>query len=253
MPTEGQTILKEKVAIVTGSSRGIGKAIAIALAEQGADVVINYCHSKEKAEEVARKLKQMGRKSFAFKADVSNEEEVNKMVEATLENFCKIDILVNNAGISENALSWEMQTELWNDILKVNLYGVFYCTRAVLAHMRERRQGRIINISSITGQIGVAGASAYAVSKAGVINFTKSVAREVAERGITVNVLGLGYFENGVLLTVPPDIRNNILSQIPMRRFGDPKSAAELVVYLCSDAADYITGQVIHINGGMYM
>ena len=247
-----QAHLKGKVAIVTGSSRGIGKTIAIALAEQGSDVVVNYFQNKEKAEEVVKQITEIGQQSFPFKADVKSEEQVNEMVEQALKRFNKLDILINNAGISKDSISWKMKPELWDEILRTNLYGVFYCTKAALRHMVERRNGRIISISSVVGQIGAPGTCAYAASKAGIIGFTKSVAKEVAKRGITVNVLGLGYFQDGGLLsTIPENIQNNILSQIPVGRFGRSRIIGEVVTFLCSDVADYITGQVININGGL--
>ena len=244
--------LKGKVAIVTGSSRGIGKTIAITLAEQGSDVVVNYFQNKEKAEEVVKQITEIGQQSFPFKADVKSEEQVNEMVEQTLKRFNKLDILINNAGISKDSISWKMKPELWDEILRTNLYGVFYCTKAALRHMVERRNGRIISISSVVGQIGAPGTCAYAASKAGIIGFTKSVAKEVAKRGITVNVLGLGYFQDGSLLsTIPENIQNNILAQIPVGRFGRSRIIGGVVTFLCSDVADYITGQVININGGL--
>lgn len=245
--------LKGKVAIVTGSSRGLGKAIAIKLAEAGADILVNYKANAEKARMTVEAILHIGGQAAAFRADVTSEDETRKMFEFVLSKFGKLDILVNNAGISKDAVSWKMPIDVWDEVIKTNLYGPFICTKFALEHMRKQQTGRIINVVSVVGQVGLAGTSAYAASKAGLIGFTKSVAKEVVLSGITVNALGLGYFNEGIMLTLPSHIQDTILSQIPMRKLGTPDSLGEVVVFLCSEAAYYITGQVINVNGGYYM
>ena len=242
-----------KVAIVTGSSRGIGKAIALAFAKEGADVVVNYRENMQLADKVVNQIKAMNRRAITIQADVSDIIQVEKMVEKTIAEFGKIDILVNNAGTFRDSTVKKMEKELWNDVIAVNLTGVFNCTRAVINFMREQKSGKIVNITSVQGQIGVIGASNYSASKAGVIGFTKSVAKEVARRGITVNAIALGFINTGMLKRLPQKMQDNILLQIPMGRFGEPEEVAHVVLFLASDDAKYITGQVINLNGGYYM
>lgn len=245
--------LKDKVCIVTGSSRGIGKGIATALAEEGAKVVINYKSQGDAAKKTADEITEKFHTDLEIvKADVSNEEDVVAMVKKTKERFGTIDILVNNAGVFKDSTIWNMDKNFWDDVISTNLTGVFLCTKHAIPLMREKNWGRIINISSVVGQIGTFGASNYAASKAGVFGFTKAVAKEVARRNITVNCIALGYVETGMNLRLPEELRQEILQQIPMKRFGKVEEVAGSVVFLCSEEAAYITGQVIHLNGGYY-
>jgi len=245
--------LKDKVCIVTGSSRGIGKGIATALAEEGAKVVINYRSQGDAAKKTADEITEKFHTDLEIvKADVSREEDVVAMVKKTKERFGTIDILVNNAGVFKDSTIWNMDKDFWDDVISTNLTGVFLCTKHAIPLMREKNWGRIINISSVVGQIGTFGASNYAASKAGVFGFTKAVAKEVARKNITVNCIALGYVETGMNLRLPEELRQKILEQIPMKRFGKVEEVAGSVVFLCSEEAAYITGQVIHLNGGYY-
>jgi 3-oxoacyl-(acyl-carrier-protein) reductase len=246
--------LKEKVCIVTGSSRGIGKGIATAFAKEGAKIVINYQSQEDAAKKTANEIiEKFCADVEIFKADVSKEAEVIEMVKKTTERFGTVDILVNNAGVFRDSTVWNMDKNFWDDIISTNLTGVFLCTKHVLPLMREKGWGRIVNISSVVGQIGAFGASNYAASKAGVFGFTKAVAKEVARKNITVNCIALGYIETGMNTRLPEELRQSILQEIPMKRFGKVEEVAGSVMFLCTDEAAYITGQVIHINGGYYM
>jgi 3-oxoacyl-[acyl-carrier protein] reductase len=187
------------------------------------------------------------------KADVSKEEDVTKLVKKTVERFGTVDILVNNAGVFKDSVIWNMDVNSWSDVISTNLTGVFLCTKHMLPLMREKGWGRIVNISSVVGQIGTFGASNYAASKAGIFGFTKAVAKEVARKNITVNCVALGYTETGMNLRLPEELRQKILEEIPMKRFGKAEEVAGTVVFLCTEEAAYITGQVIHVNGGYYM
>lgn len=246
-------LLEGRVALVTGSSRGIGRAISLGLAREGADIVVNYLKEKEKAEAVVGEIEALGRRACAVQADVSDLRQVENLVENALERFGRIDILVNNAGLNWDSTLSKMSAEMWQKVLDVNLTGVFNCTRAVFGHMQERGSGKIINISSVVGQVGVIGTANYAAAKAGIFGFAKAVAKEAARKGINVNTLALGYFETGILPRLAPQIQQNILQQIPMGRFGKEQEVAQTAVFLASDASNYITGQVIHVNGGFYM
>lgn len=250
--------LKNKVALVTGGSRGIGRAIALALAQEGAWVGINYVADDEginfkQAKEVAERVKNMGSKGLLLQADVSCEEEVQKMVTQIVKEYGKIEILVNNAGIVRDVTLKKMRKKDWDEVIEVNLTGVFNCVRAAINYMREAGYGRIISISSIIGQTGNIGQSNYAASKAGIMGFVKSIAREVARKGITVNAIAPGFIQTEMLKKIPEEIKSHILQQIPMGRFGTPDDIGQLVVFLVSDESSYITGQTIHINGGLYM
>jgi len=246
--------LKSKVCVVTGSSRGVGKGIATAFAREGAKIVINY---RSQGNTAGKTYDELINKYCAdvelVKADVSKEEEVVQMIKKTKERFGTVDILVNNAGVYRDSVSWKMDKNIWDDVMATNLTGVFLCTKHVLPIMRERNWGRIINISSVVGQIGTFGASNYAASKSGIFGFTKAIAKEVANKNVTVNCVALGYIETGMNTRLPEEIRQKALQEIPMKRFGRIEEVASLVVFLCSEEAAYITGQVIHVNGGYYM
>lgn len=245
--------LEGKSAIVTGASRGIGKDIAIYLASEGAKVVVNYSGSKEKAEAVVEEIKERGGNAFAAQANIDQAEDVQSLVKQTLEAFGSIDILVNNAGITRDNLIMRMKEQEWDDVLNTNLKGVFLCTKAVTRQMMKQRNGRIINITSIVGVSGNAGQANYVAAKAGVIGLTKSSAKELASRNITVNSVAPGFITTDMTDALPEDIKSQMLSQIPLAKFGNPEDIAKAVAFLASEDANYITGQTIHVNGGMYM
>lgn len=245
-------LLGKKV-LVTGASRGIGRAIALELARQGADVAVNYAGSEAKALEVVDEINAMGRESFAVQCDVSNSESVTNMVKETIEQFGKLDILVNNAGITKDNLLMRMKEEEWDDVLNINLKGVFLCTKAVTRQMMKQRSGRIINISSIVGVSGNPGQANYVAAKAGVIGLTKTSAKELASRGITVNAIAPGFITTEMTDKLSEDIQNEMLKIIPLAQFGEPQDIANTVVFLASDESRYITGQTIHVDGGMVM
>jgi len=245
----------KRVCIVTGSSRGIGKGIATAFAKEGAKIVINYRFHEDAAKETAEEIaKEYNTEVEIVKTDVSKEDEVIEMIKRTKDRFGTVDILVNNAGVHEDSVVWKMGSDVWNEVMSTNLTGAFLCTKHVVPIMREKRWGRIINISSVVGQIGTFGTSNYAASKSALFGFTKGVAREVADKNITVNCVALGYIEAGMNLRLPEEIRQKVLQEIPMKRFGKVEEVADLVMFLCThEAGAYITGQIIHLNGGYYM
>ncbi|RKP55641.1 3-oxoacyl-[acyl-carrier-protein] reductase [Cohnella endophytica] len=245
--------LNGKSALVTGASRGIGRAIAIALAEAGADVAINYSGSEAAAAETAKAVEALGRKAIVIKANVGKSAEFEEMVAKTLEAFGKLDILVNNAGITRDNLIMRMKESEFDEVIETNLKGVFNGVKAVTRPMMKQRSGRIINISSVVGVLGNAGQANYVASKAGVIGMTKSVAKELASRGITANVVAPGFIESDMTDKIPADLREKMLGEIPLARMGRPEDIAAAVIYLASDAASYMTGQTIHVDGGMYM
>jgi 3-oxoacyl-[acyl-carrier protein] reductase len=245
--------LTGKSALVTGASRGIGRAIAIALAQAGADVAINYAGSEAAAAETAKAIEALGRKALLVQANVGKAAEFDAMVQKTLETFGKLDILVNNAGITRDNLIMRMKEEEFDDVIETNLKGVFNGIKAVTRPMMKQRSGRIVNISSVVGVLGNAGQANYVAAKAGVIGLTKSAARELASRGITVNAVAPGYIETDMTGKLSPEIREGILGQVPLGRMGRPEDVASAVVYLVSDAAAYMTGQTLHVDGGMYM
>jgi len=243
-------VLKDKVSIITGGARGIGKEIALRFAQEGAKIVICDINEEELAKAKAD-LQNFDKNVSTFKVDVSNYKEVEKMVADVLESYKRIDILVNNAGITRDALILRMEEEDWDKVIAVNLKGVFNCTKLVAKVMLKQREGRIINISSIIGIIGNAGQTNYSASKAGIIGFTKSVAKELASRGINVNAIAPGFIQTEMTDRLPQEIKEKMLERIPMGRFGTPKDIAEVALFLASPASSYITGQVIVVDGGM--
>jgi len=277
--------LDGKAALVTGGSRGIGQAIAIKLAREGADVAVNYQSRKDQAadvidfinktdrlddldemikmidimdtvdqaKEVREMIESMGRRAILCQANVGSMDEVNRMRDKAVAEFGKIDILVNNAGIVKDKSFVKMTSEMWDDVISVNLTGTFNCSKAVIEGMLERQYGRIVNISSVIGRMGNRGQANYAASKAGIIGLTQTLAKEFADKGVTVNAIAPGFIGTDMLKSVPANIMEKILAQIPMGRLGRPEEVASAVTYLVSPEAGYITGQVIDINGGLYI
>ena len=245
--------LQGKVALITGSSRGIGEVIARRLATEGIRVAINYRTSEDAANRVVQSIIGSGGEAFAVGADVSQEQEARSLLERVLEQWQQLDILVNNAGITRDRLLMRMTSDEWDEVLNVNLRGAYLCVKFALPHMVRQRHGRIINISSVVGLAGNAGQANYAASKAGLIGFTKAIAREIASRNITVNALAPGYITTEMVEKLPEEVKKQILARIPLGRFGEPEDVAETVTFLCSDEAGYITGQVITIDGGLTM
>jgi acetoacetyl-CoA reductase len=244
--------LDGKVAIVTGSSRGIGRAVVRELARCGAGVVVNYYTSRELAEDLASELRANGARAVAIGAGVAEPDEVKRLIEGTVEAFGKIDILVNNAGVNRDRTIRRLSHEEWREVLSTDLDSIYYCTSAVVPYMIENTGGRIVNISSIIGQMGNVGQANYAAAKAGTIGFTKAVAQELVRYNITVNVVCPGFIETDMVKALSDDVKGKLLERIPMRRFGQPEEVATLVRYLVSEG-NYITGQQFNVNGGMYM
>ena len=247
-------MLNQKVAIVTGASRGIGQAIAEVLAGEGAKVVVNYNSSAEAAEEVVGRIQAAGGQAVTFKADVGNFEDAQSLVKMTLDTYGQVDILVNNAGTTRDTLLMMMKEDDWDIVINTNLKSMFNCCKAVLRPMiRKKNGGRIINISSIVGLAGQGGQTNYAASKAGIIGFTKSLAKEVGSRDITVNAIAPGFFPTALTEVLPGDMVQKALELIPLGRLGELEEVAHLVAFLASDKAAYITGEVIRVDGGMAM
>ncbi|PKG25202.1 3-oxoacyl-[acyl-carrier-protein] reductase [Niallia nealsonii] len=245
--------LQGKVALVTGASRGIGKSIAIELAKQGANIAVNYAGSVDRANEVVAEIKSLGREAVVIQCDVANADSVSQMIKTTLDAFGTIDILVNNAGITKDNLLMRMKETEWDDVINTNLKGVFLCTKAVTRPMMKQRKGRIINITSIVGVTGNPGQANYVAAKAGVIGFTKTTAKELAQRNITVNAIAPGFITTDMTDKLTDEVKQAMLGQIPLGAFGNPEDIANAVVFLASEESGYITGQTLHIDGGMYM
>ena len=244
-------LLKDKIAMVTGASRGIGAAIAKRLASEGAKVAINYNSSKEQALQVLSAVQEVS-EGMLVQGDVSVQADAEKVLSQVIENWGKIDILVNNAGINRDKLLMRMDASDWDDFMNVNLRGTFLCTKLVLPYLIKQRQGNIVNVSSVVGLSGNPGQVNYAASKAGLVGFTKALAREVASRNITVNALAPGFITSGGMVDeLSSDAKETILKKIPMGRFGTVDEVAECCLFLCSDQSSYITGQVITMDGGM--
>ncbi|MDI1521275.1 3-oxoacyl-[acyl-carrier-protein] reductase [Staphylococcus aureus] len=242
-----------KSALVTGASRGIGRSIALQLAEEGYNVAVNYAGSKEKAEAVVEEIKAKGVDSCAIQANVADADEVKAMIKEVVSQFGSLDVLVNNAGITRDNLLMRMKEQEWDDVIDTNLKGVFNCIQKATPQMLRQRSGAIINLSSVVGAVGNPGQANYVATKAGVIGLTKSAARELASRGITVNAVAPGFIVSDMTDALSDELKEQMLTQIPLARFGQDTDIANTVAFLASDKAKYITGQTIHVNGGMYM
>lgn len=246
-------MLKGKTAIVTGASRGIGKAIAIDLAKDGANVIVNYSGSEAKANEVVDEIKSLGGSAIVYRANVANIDEVQSMVKEAVSQFGSVDILVNNAGITRDNLIMRMKEDEWDDVININLKGVFNSTKAVTRQMMKQRAGRIINIASVVGVSGNPGQANYVAAKAGVIGLTKTTAKELASRNITVNAVAPGFITTDMTDKLPEEVRQEMLKLIPLSRFGEAKDISSVVKFLASDSSGYMTGQTLHVDGGMVM
>ncbi|MDH6669565.1 3-oxoacyl-[acyl-carrier protein] reductase [Paenibacillus sp. LBL] len=245
--------LKGQTALVTGASRGIGRSIALGLADLGANVAVNYAGSEAAAAEVVEAIRAKGVSAIAIKSNIGRTEEAEAMVKQVMETFGRIDILVNNAGITRDNLIMRMKEEEFDQVIETNLKGVFNCLKAVTRPMMKQRYGRIINISSVVGALGNPGQANYVAAKAGVIGLTKSAARELASRGITVNAVAPGFIDTDMTRELSEDMREGLLGGIPLARLGQPEEIAGVVAFLASSSASYMTGQVLHVDGGMYM
>ncbi len=246
-------MLQDKVAVVTGASRGIGRAVALELAKNGAKVVVNYAGNELMAKEVVDEIQKLGSEAIAVKADIGNGEEVNAMIKQAVDTFGKIDILVNNAGITKDNLLMRMKEEEWDAVINTNLKGVFLTTKAVSRHMMKQRAGRIINIASVVGVTGNPGQANYVAAKAGVIGLTKTAAKELAPRNITVNTVAPGFIVTDMTDKLTEEVKQEMLKLIPLAKFGEADDIAHAVTFLASDRSGYITGHTLHVNGGMSM
>ena len=246
-------MLAEQVALITGASRGIGRAIALALAREGAIVYINYKSNRAAAEEVKRQITERGGRADCLQADVSSAGEVDALVQQILEREGRIDILVNNAGINRDNLIIRMKDEEWHQVIETNLNSAYYCLRAVARPMMKQRRGKVINISSVVGLHGNVGQINYAAAKAGIIGLTKSAAKELSSRGIMVNAIAPGYIVTDMTERLSSEIKEQVAAQIPLGRLGKPEDIANLAVFLAGSGSDYLTGQVIAVDGGMFM
>ncbi|WP_226534669.1 3-oxoacyl-[acyl-carrier-protein] reductase [Fictibacillus halophilus] len=246
-------MLKDKSVLITGASRGIGRAIALYFAKNGAKVAVNYSGNEAKANEVVEEIKANGGTAFAIKADISSSEDVTNMVKSVIDEFRSLDVLVNNAGITRDNLLMRMKEEDWDAVINTNLKGVFLTTKAVTRQMMKQRNGRIINIASIVGVSGNAGQANYVAAKAGVIGLTKTTAKELSSRGITVNAIAPGFIETDMTGKLEEGIKEDMLRNIPLARFGQPDDIAAAAAFLASDSSSYITGQTLHVDGGMVM
>jgi 3-oxoacyl-[acyl-carrier protein] reductase len=244
--------LTGKISVVTGSAQGIGQAIAITLAQEGSNVVVADLDA-DRCEETVARVQQLGRKAMAVSVNVGDWDQVKGMIDRVQKDWERIDILVNNAGITRDGLLLRMKEEDWQSVLQVNLTGTFFCVKAVLPTMSRQRSGRIVNIASIVGAIGNIGQANYAASKAAVIGLTKTVAREYASRNITVNAVAPGFIDTAMTQDLSAETKEALLNQIPLKRLGQPSDIADAVSFLCSEKAGYITGHVLHVNGGMHM
>lgn len=242
-----------KSALVTGASRGIGRSIAIQLAEEGYKVAVNYAGNKEKADAVVEEIKAKGVEAFAIQANVANGDEVKAMIKEVVSQFGSVDVLVNNAGITRDNLLMRMKEQEWDDVIDTNLKGVFNCIQKVTPQMLRQKSGSIINLSSVVGAAGNPGQANYVATKAGVIGLTKSAARELASRNITVNAVAPGFIVSDMTDALSEELKAQMLEQIPLAKFGEDSDIANTVAFLASEKAKYITGQTIHVNGGMYM
>ena len=242
-----------KTALITGATRGIGKQIALTLAQNGYDIAINYRTENDALKETKKQIEEKGVKCLTVQGDVSNFEDCEKFVKEIIEEYGKIDVLVNNAGITKDTLLMRMKKEDFEDVIDTNLVGTFNVTKNVISHMMKARSGRIINISSVVGVAGNAGQTNYSASKAGMIGFTKSLAKEVASRGILVNAVAPGFIETGMTDVLKEDIKEEIAKSIPLKRIGTTQDVANLVKFLAGEDSTYITGQVINVDGGMLM
>jgi 3-oxoacyl-[acyl-carrier protein] reductase len=253
LPNLAKEKSRAKVALVTGSTSGIGQAIALKLAQEGFDIVINSAGGQKEGKDMVRQIKEIGRSAIYVEADVSQESAVDQMIAKTIKKFGKIDILVNNAGITRDKKLENMTKEDWDLVIAVNLTGVFNCTKSAISHMQEEGSGKIINISSVVGEMGNFGQANYSASKGGIIAFTKTVAKENAGDNITVNAIAPGFIKTKMVEAIPKSIIKGVIGQIPMGRLGESEEVADLVAFLSSDKANYITGQIFNINGGLYM